>query len=698
MKKTFSFALGGGLDLSTPAIAITPGKMIASYNYEVGPRGYRRIDGLERFDGHPKPSQASYWYLNVDNGSGAIATGATVTGNTSGATGYALLGATITSGTYVDSSAVGWLVLTNVVGTFVNNEQLKVGGVAKFLLNGTAALRGALNDTNDTTYYRAAVDLARTYIGAPTGSGSIRGVWVYNGDVYCWRDNAGATAGGMFKATTAGWVAQSLGYSLSFASGGTYEVLEGDTLTGATSTATAVVGRIVLDSGSWAGGDAAGRFILTSRTGDMVSETLNVGANTNVCTITGNSTANTLPAGGRYECENFNFYGASDLLRVYGANGVGKAFEWDGAVFVPIVTGMGTDTPNHLTINASALFLSFPGGSLQFSGVGEPYVWNVVIGAGEIGLGSDITGLIGDNSGVTASGGMVSSMSVFARNKIATLYGSTSSDYDLTTITDESGAIEWTVQRIGTPLYLDDRGVRSVTMAGASGDFKLGTITGLIDPIFATKRADGVTAVGSCVVKSKNQYRLFFSDGTGVSVYFGNKNPECTLFDLSTVVTCVCSGEDSSGNEIIFFGSDDGYVYQLDAGTSFDGVTLPAFARLAFADMQSHTVEKRWHKVTLELDAPATASIGLTAEFSYADSGQPAVSNQSFTVSAGGGFWNESRWNEFYWSSPVNGLANAYIEGIGTNISLTVASSTIYDEPHTLQSVTYQYSPRNLVR
>jgi len=78
---------------------------------------------------------------------------------------------------------------------------------------------------------------------------------------------------------------------LAFTSGGTYEVQVGDTITGATSGETAtVVGITKLTSGSWAGGDAAGSFYLQNQSGTFQSENLNVGANSNVATIAGDST------------------------------------------------------------------------------------------------------------------------------------------------------------------------------------------------------------------------------------------------------------------------------------------------------------------------------------------------------------------------------------------------------------------------
>jgi hypothetical protein len=47
-----------------------------------------------------------------------------------------------------------------------------------------------------------------------------------------------------------------------FSGGGTNELAAGETITGATSGATAVIKEVLLYSGSWAGGDAAGFFIV----------------------------------------------------------------------------------------------------------------------------------------------------------------------------------------------------------------------------------------------------------------------------------------------------------------------------------------------------------------------------------------------------------------------------------------------------
>jgi len=683
------FPLQGGLNLITPAITMPSGSVIAAKNYEPTERGYGLGPVFERIDGQPAPSAATYSVLNFDAGTAAIAEGDTVTGATSGATGKALIAAAVTSGTYGGGDAVGYLVLTTVAGTFQDDENLQVSAVTKCVANGTTTERGASTDANDTTWIRDAIETARALIAKPAGSGVTRGGFIYKGDRYCFRDNAGGTAGVMHKATTAGWVAQTFGKSLAFTSGGTTEIVEGNTVTGATSAATATVDRVVLTAGDWAAGTAAGRFILSGQTGTFQAENLDVGAAPNLATIGGDSAQITLPAGGRYECIVENFFGASDLERAYFVNGVGAAMEWDGSTLVPIVTGMPTDTPNHIEAFRNHLFLSFPGGSVQNSGTGTPYIWTPITGAAEIGLGTDCSGLLDVLEGAMVVGG---------RNRVAVLYGDDANNFTLKRFSSDSGVIEWTLQRVGPPLFMDDRGLRSLSAVQDFGNFKMGTITRLVEPLIRKKRAAGVTVKCSVRSRQKDQYRLFWSDGTGITVFFGRKYPEILPFNLGVVPQWAVSGDDSDGSEVVLFGDADGWVYQMDRGTSFDGTAITAYVRLAFNHLRSPARFKRFHKATLEVDSDGPTTLSMTSEFTYSDPNQPAGAEIDFDVSGGGGFWDEDNWNIFYWSTASEGVAEAHIDGIGKNISIAVLHSSTYEEPHVLHGMTLNYSLRRMAR
>lgn len=74
-----------------------------------------------------------------------------------------------------------------------------------------------------------------------------------------------------------------------FSGGGTTAIAAGDTIVGVTSGAEAFVERVLLASGSWAGGDAAGFFIVRGVTGTFQSENVdNVDGSSDFATVTVN--------------------------------------------------------------------------------------------------------------------------------------------------------------------------------------------------------------------------------------------------------------------------------------------------------------------------------------------------------------------------------------------------------------------------
>lgn len=689
-QETPFYPLGGGLDLITPAIVMKPGKVIAGRNYEPLSNGYSRMMGYERYDGRTAPSAATYLFVNFDAGASAFVVGETITGFTSGATGRVLELATVVSGSYGASNAVGYVVLGRVSGAFIDNELLKNGGTTRATVNGVPTINAAPDDATDMRWSALAIADQRTLIAAVPGSGPVRGVWRLKGVTYAFRDNAGATAGVMFKAASTGWQAITFDRMINFTSGGTYVIAEGDTITGATSGATAVVRRVVFKTGGWGAGTAEGYLVISGQTGNFAAENLNVGANLNVATAPANSSAITLPPGGRYEFINHNFYASSGTLRTYGANGVGFGFEFDGTYFVPIITGMPVDTPAYVGAHKNHLFLAFPGGSLQNSSLGEPLVFNAITGAAEIGLGDEITGMIEDNANL---------LTVLSAKSVANLYGNDSADFQLEILSSEAGALPRTAQKLGAGIYMDNVGVRSISATQNYGNLSIGTYTEIIQPLLNSYIKAGIQPVASCVVRTKTQYRIFFSNGDGLVIYLGKKQPEILPFDLGgKVPSSICSVEDSDRLERVFVGCDDGFVYQLESGTSFDGANIDYFLRLPFNHFGSPQMRKRWHKAIVECDASPRASVSVSADLDYGDPFEAGLDVIDFVVNGGGGSWDISNWDEFYWSSTAQGFMEAPLDGVSKNISLLMAGSTADEPPHLLHGVSIFYTKRGLAR
>jgi len=669
--------LGGGLDLLTPAISMPPGKVISSQNYEpqIG-GGYRRIAGYERFSGKALPSSKSYWLATVAL-TGAVAVGETLTGVTSGETGVIL---------YQESATV--LVLAVVSGTFTTGEDINNGSGVVGTIS-TATSESAADPSDHADYKNLAADNWRTQIAAITGSGAIRGVWYYGGSWYAFRDNAGATAGDMWKATSSGWSKITFGSEIQFTTA-TAQISDGDTITGATSGATATVVRAMLRTGTWTVA-GAGTLILSGITGTFQNaEILTVGGGNKV-TSSSLATAITRAAGGTLDFCNANFTGSTATKKMYGADGVNKAFEFDGTNYIPIRTGMTTDAPTHVIEHRGNLYLSFLG-SAQYSGVGDPYAWTVVLGAGEIATGEYITGF------QTQSGGAANaSLAIYTEGRTYMLYGTPgAAGFELIPSTDDIGAFAFTMQSIGNDtLSLGNRGIQRLKTTQAFGNFEYASVSHLIQPLMTSKRGLQTCAT---TLKARNQYRVFFNDNTAVTVGLtGDKINGLMPLDYGMPVRCVCTAEVADGSEVTMFGSDDGYVYQDNSGTSFDGDPITSWIRFPFSNAKSPRVEKQYRSAILELVVEGYAQIDVTYDLGYGTldvaQGVAALDQQ---LLAAGGFWDQFIWDQFAWDAQAVGNPRISLDGTEKNISLLFYSSRDQDDPYTFTGITVCYTPTKL--
>ena len=682
------YPLTGGLDQESAAIAVPPGRAIAVLNHEAVSRGYQRTQGYERYDGRPRPSAATFHIAGFTNGTIVFAVGQTITGYVSGATARVLAAPVLSSGAW-NGTGVGTVALHLITGTFQTGEALRVAGVTHAVLSSVPTLGDGNADATSRTYLTTAQEYARGLIQKPPGTGAVRGVLWYGGKVHAWRDNAGSTAGVLHQSSANGWTAPNLGQILTFTSGGPYEIKAPNVITGSISGATATVRQVATNAGtSWSAGTAAGTLVLDNVTGTFVAEELNVGVNIAVATIAGAPSAATFPPGGRYELDIFNFYGTVGTERVYGANGVGKAFEYDGASIIPISTGMPDDKPFLVAAHKNHLFLGFPKGSLQHSDLGEPRSFTARLGATELGMGHELTGIIPN---ATAT------LLITTNISLAVLTGNDSSDWLLEGLSDEAGAKRHSGQRIGEIIYLDERGVRSVKATQTYGNFALGTYTNLIQKELDAKRNRGAQPVLSLVVKSKDQYLLLFNDGTGISIYFGRKNPEAMLFEYPFVASCGHVAE-VDGVERVFVGAQDGYVYELNVGTSFDGTAIEALVQLPFGHQGGPRVLKRYHKAIAELVAGPGSTLSMVAQFDYGGGIQTYPHSEVFKIEGEGGLWGLSNWAEFQWDSPTVAQAETYLQGLGVNMSLVIFSNSSIMDSYILQGVTILFSPRGQKR
>lgn len=666
----------GGLDQITPTLSLPPGVVRRAANFECSLNGgYTRIAGYERFDGRPNPSDARYNVLTCTL-TGAVAVGNTVTGYTSAATGKVIA---------VDG---GNVVITRETGIFLIGEALIVSAVN---VGTISAIAGAVADgLQDATYKSLAAADYRADIAAVPGSGSVRGVCFFNGSTYAWRNNAGGTALAMYKSGSSGWTAVTLGIELRF-DDGTTEIVEGTTVVGNSSGATGVARRVTVESGSWGGTPhATGRIIFTSVTGTFQNnEHINVGG-TKFALANGTQSQMTWAPGGRVQFSVANFGGGQTNKRLYFCDGVNRAFEFDGTYLVPISTNMSPDVPTRIAVHKQHLFLAF-GHSLQFSAISDPYVWDPVLGAGEIAMNDSITQLLslpGDQS----SG----AMAVYTRTDTSVLYGTSSEDFALSTFNVGTGGVANTGQNLDQSYILSERGVMGLGTTLNFGNFATASLTMNLRPFIQVRRN---LASASIVNREKGQYRVFFSDGYGLYLTIANgKYVGAMPVQFPNPVLCTSEGQSVDGAESSFFGSSDGFVYRLDAGTSFDGAVIPANLGLVYNSTKSPRILKRYRKASVELTGDSFAEFAFGYDLGYRTQFLDQPSDSTHENDLRSAYWDSMTWDNFVFDGSDISPSEVEVTGTAENMGIRISSVSALLQPFTVNSIIVHYTLRRGIR
>jgi hypothetical protein len=402
------------------------------------------------------------------------------------------------------------------------------------------------------------------------------------------------------------------------------------------------------------------------------------------------TSANPLLPGGDYNFTNYNFLASSTSNTMFWTDGVNKARMFDGTtVSVIDNVGMGAnDKPVNLAAHNDRLFLAYVEGSLQSSLLGNPSDW--VTDSEELGIGSNITDLIA---------GVGNTLVIFCDEAIKILKGTQDvNTWELETFSDVSGAYEHTAFRLfGTIFYMDDRGVTNLTAAQEFGDFASNSIS---QKVYKTIQENKSKITCATVSRDKNQYRLFFN--TGVALYFSFLNKQLrgvTSVKFDIPVLSIVEGEDAEGNNVIYFTSEDGYVYQMDSGTSFDGSQIETKMQTAYYHYGSPRNWKKFLSITAEISSLSDLDIAVRTLFDYNSSYLPKAGPTLLDLEGIGDLYGEGVWGiaRYSGSGKTNRLLY-YVKGLGTNMSITFSTLSKYNQQHVVQNVItdYELSRRQL--
>lgn len=667
--------LSGGLDQVTSAYQLPPGALRDCVNFACRPNGgYYRIPGYERIDGGRLPSEGVFFPIT-----------------------YTLLpGKTIEVGDFTNFNIVCYVdpfnryfaITSNVLTadeviakyeTFVPMDIIRYGegGVPEIIGYATGAYAN-LTIKELAIGNAAAANILRGLISVVPGSGPILGVFYYNDDIFAFRNTSDGTRAALYRSDSITGFAQVFMGSIVHFSG--MSVIPSGLITQGTKLN--IVVKTLITSGDLTAGDAAGYFVM----GPVPSDTFSPG----VATYTGGSvmiTVGTAPItlspNGKY---NFDVGSFSGSEKVYGADGVNDAFEFDGVTYVPLIIP-DIAKPKYPMVHSNHLFLSI-GTSIIHSAIGNPYNYEVILGAGEIAAGADVTGML-----VVQGNQNTAALMVFSRNSTHVLYGTSAADWNFVSLNKGVGAWDRTAQNLFDAFALDDRGVTMMKQSLNYGNFDSGTLTFNIRQFILAQQGK---ATCSSLNRQNNQYRVFFNNGYGL---YCTTKPEGFVGHGVVLYpdppTCCFDASKSDGTNINLFGTESGYVMLNDSGTSFDGKTIPAAMTTNINCVKTPRMRKRFRRAVLEVQAEAYVEMQVGYSFEWAN---PNILPHVFVDGEGFfsrlPFWDNMIWDAFFWDGKSDDSISLAMDGTGENVQLMIVTDSDHVAEFTLPSVIFHYTPR----
>lgn len=399
-------------------------------------------------------------------------------------------------------------------------------------------------------------------------------------------------------------------------------------------------------------------------------------------------------AGNKHRFVRYNFFGTP---RIIGVDGTNNPFKYDGTTFT-VLDDAPTDVTaaDHVADFKNHIFFA-KGNLLSFT---APYTdddFSAANGAGVITLPHSITGLIVFRE----------QLIIFSTSKIHRLVGNTISDFQLQPISLDIGCVrEDTIQEVGGDIaFLGPDGVRLLSATDRIGDFGLAVASRPIQSE-TNRLVSANTSFASCVIRSKNQYRMFgytdtvtkdssqgilgtqFADQTAQGMAWAE-----TRGILVNVVDSVYSNADSE--EVIIFANRDGYVYRMESGNSFDGDNITAFFYTPFFPVQDPRIRKTFYKLTTYVDPEGSISGNVTPKIDFDEPNviQPQAIGLSNTVGVAS-FYGVSTYGSSTYGGKLKYAFTSQLIGSGFTFSLQyIFEST--DPPFSLDALTIEFAPND---
>lgn len=405
----------------------------------------------------------------------------------------------------------------------------------------------------------------------------------------------------------------------------------------------------------------------------------------NYSTFTGRSVAARTSQG---RCTFALYEGTSDYGELVICDGVNEPFLFqmtgtgvltDRTFFAKEITVSGTTGPafgvihdKHLVVAGAStakntIFYSGTNDIDSFSSTGSG---SVVIQDAVVGLASFRSDLI-----------------IFCKNSIHKLVNiNNSSTVAVVPITTNVGCVNGgSIQEVGGDiLFLAPDGVRTIAGTARIGDVELSSVSRQIQKIVSTIAADSEFIVTSGVLRSKSQYRLFYSKvGESPSTakgIIGTFTSQGFAWSETLGIQALgfVSDVNKDGVEKIFHGDKDGFIYNHDTGTSFieagSATNIDAIYQTPDFDFGDVGTRKTLKYARVSFSPEGAIEPSFRVRFDYEDNLIPQPEPFTITTIQLPAIFNSGAFGTMTFGATSDPMERITLEGSGNTCSFRVSS------------------------
>lgn len=300
----------------------------------------------------------------------------------------------------------------------------------------------------------------------------------------------------------------------------------------------------------------------------------------------------------RIRFDRFNFDGTEKVVIVDGLNDPGYYNPADDSFTYDTSAPTDVEGASYVALFKNHIFFG-KGNLLTFTAPYDELSYLTGDGAGVINVGSDITGLIVFRE----------QLIIFSVDRIQRLAGNTLSDFVLQPITMNTGCLSGdTAQEVGGDiLYLGPDGIRFLSATEKNEDFALELASSKIQPNISRMIRNN-HRYSSTVIRGKSQYRIFtyseslprnLSGGFTATKFSDQSVDNISWSTIKGMKVYSVDSKQYGDNEVILFGSNDGLVYRMETGASFNGENINAIFETPYFVYTDPRIRKTIYKHSL---------------------------------------------------------------------------------------------------